>query len=66
MRYTNSEIASCIDEHIHSQVKRDILKSRLIDGMLYDDLAEMYGYSVRQVKRIVYKGQEELLKHLEP
>ena len=58
IEYTNSQISDAIGEHIHDAKHRDILKDRLIDGMVYDDLAEKYNYSVRQIKRIVYKGQK--------
>lgn len=62
--YTNSQIASLIDEHIHSERDRKILKRRLIDGICYEPLAEEFDLSVVQVKRIVYKAQEKLLRHL--
>ena len=62
--YTNSQIASLINEHIHSERDRQILKRRLIDGRCYEPLAEEFGMSDRQIKRIVYKLQERLFKHL--
>ena len=43
---------------------RAILKSRLIDGLTYDELSEMYYMSPRQIKRIVYKSQEVLFRHI--
>ena len=60
--YTNSEIALIIDEHIHSDRDRQILKSRLIDGMTYEKIAEKYDLSDRQVKRIIYKRQSIVFK----
>lgn len=62
--YTNSQISILIDEHIHSERDRKILKRRLIDGLCYEPLAEEFDLSVAQVKRIVYKAQEKLLRHL--
>ncbi len=62
--YTNSEIALIIDEHIHSDRDRQILKSRLIDGMTYEKIAEKYDLSDRQVKRIIYKRQSIVFKNL--
>lgn len=64
IEYTNSAIAALIDEHIHSERDRKILKRRLIDGICYEPLAEEFDLSVVQVKRIVYKAQEKLLRHL--
>lgn len=62
--YTNSEIEKAIDEIIHSQKYRYILKRRLIDGICYEPLSEEVSMSVRQVKRIVYKAQDQLFKKL--
>lgn len=62
--YTNSGIASLIDEHIHSERDRKILKRRLIDGICFEPLAEEFDLSVRQVKSIVYRAQERLFRHL--
>lgn len=62
IEYTNSEISSAIDEHIHSERDRNLLKDRLINGMRYEPLAEKYELSVAQVKRIVYKEQSKLFK----
>lgn len=60
--YTNSEIASFIDEHIHSERNRLILKRRLIDGVCYEPLAEEFDLSVRQIKRIVCSAQAILFE----
>lgn len=64
IEYTNSQISAVIDEHIHSQRDRLILKRRLVDGIFFEPLAEEFDLSVRQVKNIVYKGTEIILKHL--
>ena len=47
-----------------NQRHRAILKSRLIDGLTYDELSEMYYMSPRQIKRIVYKSQDVLFRHI--
>lgn len=62
--YANSEISALIDEYIHNERDRAILKRRLIDGILYEALAEEFDLSVRHTKSIVYKGQEVLFKHM--
>lgn len=61
---SNSEISHLIDEWIHSERDRRILKRRLIDGICYEPLADEMGMSVRQVKNIVSKSEERLFKHL--
>lgn len=62
--YTNSRISALIDEHIHSERDRRLLKRRLIDGVCYEPLAEEFCLSDRQVRRIVYKLQDRLFKYL--
>jgi len=59
--YTNSRISELIDEHIHSERDRKILKRRLIDGICYEPLAEEFDLSVSQVKRIVYKSENRII-----
>lgn len=60
--YTNSQISALIDEHIHSERDRRLLKRRLIDGICYEPLAEEFGLSVQRTKTIVYKAQERLFR----
>jgi len=43
---------------------REVLKSALIDGKTYEQIAEKFDLSVSQVKRIVYKAQEQLFLHI--
>ena len=62
--YTNTDIVRCIDEYIHSERNRSILKRRLCDGISFEALAEEYDLSVRQVKAIIYKEQEEIFAQL--
>jgi DNA-directed RNA polymerase sigma subunit (sigma70/sigma32) len=62
--YTNSQIEHLIDEHIHSERDRKILKRRLIDGITFERLAEEFDISDRQAKNIVYKTESRVLKYL--
>lgn len=62
--YTNSQIISLIDEHVHSERDRAILKRRLVDGICYEPLSEEFGMSVRQIKNIVYKLQDKMFKYI--
>lgn len=62
--YTNSQIRQLIDEYIHSERDREILKRRLIDGICFEPLAEEFDISVRHCKTIIYREQEKLFKHL--
>ena len=62
--YTNSQIEFLIDEYIHSDRDRALLKRRLIDGVVFETLAEEFGMSDRHVKRLVYKLQDKVFKYL--
>lgn len=66
MEYTNSQIKALINEYIHSERDREILYKRLVDGLTYERLAELFGMSDRQIKTIVYKNEEILFRHLPP
>lgn len=62
--YTNTEMSILIDEHIHSERDRKILKRRLIDGICYEPLAEEFDLSPKQIKNIICKAENVLFKHL--
>ena len=62
--YSNSDIDHYIDEYIHSERNRRILKRKLIDGITYEALAEEFDLSVTSVKKIVLKGMDTLLKYI--
>lgn len=59
---SRTEIEFLIDEWIHKERDRQILKRRLLDGICYEPLAEEFDLSVRQVKNIVYKAEDKLFK----
>lgn len=59
---SNSQIRDLIDEWVKGERNRDILKRRLIDCICFEPLAEEFELSVRQVKTIVYKGEQSILK----
>ena len=64
MEYTNSQIRELIAEHIHSERDRSLLCRRLIDGITIERLAEEFELSPRQVKNILYKGENILFSKL--
>lgn len=64
MEYTNSRIREIIEEYIHSERDRAIMVRRLIDGVCFEPLAEEFEMSDRQIKRIVYRLQTEIFKHI--
>lgn len=62
--YSRTEIVAVIDEWILNEKHRAIMKRRLVDGVCYEPLAEEFDMSVSQIKRIVYKCEEKIFKHL--
>lgn len=62
--YSRTEITTAIDEWILNEKHRAIMKRRLIDGICYEPLAEEFDLSVRQIKRIVYKCEDIIFRHI--
>lgn len=67
-QYSRAELEFAIDQwvicHKHAERNRAILKRSLLDGICFEPLSEEFDMSVRQIKNIVYKSQEQLFKHL--
>lgn len=65
---SRSELEHLIDEWIigrNAERDRQILKRRLIDGITYENLAEEFDLSVRQLKNIIYKAEDRLFSHID-
>ena len=60
MGITTNEINEIIEQHVHNEKHRVILRYRLLDGYTYERIAELLGMSDRQIKNIVYKNLEML------
>lgn len=61
-------LREAIDERIigrNAERDRKILKRRLIDGLTFERLAEEFELSTKQITRIVYAREAELLRPLE-
>ena len=59
-----SDVSLLIDEWIRNERDRKILKRRWLDGVTFERLAEEFDLSVRQVKNIVYKSENRIIKHM--
>lgn len=57
---SRSEWERLIDDWIFNQRDREILKSRLLDGVTIEKLAEKFDMSVSQIKRIINKGVDTI------
>lgn len=60
----NSEISAVIDEVIHDERDRKLMKRRLCDGVFFEPLAEEFGLSTQRVKSIYSKYIGKLSKHI--
>ncbi len=60
----NTEIAYIIDEYVHNEMHRALLKRRYIDGICFEPLADEFNISTRQAQRIVYKYENKILPKL--
>ena len=60
VQYSNSQIIEVINEYVHNERDRAILKRRFVDGICYEPLAEEFDLSVRQVKNIIYRYEQIL------
>ena len=59
--YTNSAMREAIDECIHNELHRTILRRRMIDGWTYERIAEEAERTPRQIITIVEQHRRELL-----
>lgn len=64
---TRSQLIFVIDEYIvgfKAERNKEILKRRLCDGLTYEELAEEFDMSVMQMKNIIYRNMEVIVKYL--
>ncbi|MDT3387671.1 MAG: hypothetical protein LIR46_07935 [Bacteroidota bacterium] len=64
INYTNSEISEVIEENIHSQRDRLILRKCFIDGLSHEKISEEINMSNRQVSNIISKYSVMLIEYL--
>lgn len=61
---SRSEWENLIDEWIFDETHRKMLKRNLLDGRTYEQIAEQFGMSSRQVARLIPKLQDKLFKRI--
>ena len=64
MEYTNSQAREAIAEHIHSSRDRIILEKRLIDGLTFEKISEIYQMDVKTVRKRIHRCEEIIFKHI--
>lgn len=61
---SRSDWEHLIDEWILSERDREILKRNLLDARTYEQIAEQFDMSARQIARIIPKLQDRLFRHI--
>jgi phosphoserine phosphatase len=61
---SRSEWENLIDEWIFNELHRAMLKRNLLDGRTYEQIADQFDMSTRQVARLIPKLQEKLFKRI--
>ena len=62
---SRTQIETLIEEWVvgrNAERNRSLIRRRLVDGILFENLAEEFDLSVTQAKNIVYKGMKRILK----
>lgn len=62
---SSEQVLYLIDQWIHNERNRKLMKRRYIDGIGFEALSEEFDLSVRQTKNIAYEGLEKILKKIE-
>lgn len=63
-KLSREEWENLIYQRIHNETYREIISRRWLDGVKQEDLAEEFGYSVRQIQNIIYKCEKLIIKYL--
>lgn len=61
---SRSDWERLIDEWIFNEIHRAMLKRNLLDGRTYEQIAEQFDMSPRQVARLIPKLQERLFSRI--
>ena len=61
---SRTEWENLIHEWIFNELHRAMLKRNLLDGRTYEQIAEQFDMSTRQVARLIPKLQEKLFKRI--
>ena len=50
--YRNSDMCIAIQEYVHNQKHRELLRLRFCEGLTYEEIAEAVNYSPQHVRSI--------------
>ena len=64
MEYTNSQIRELIAEHLHNQVDRKMVFERLVNGLTFEKISEIYQLDIKTVRKRIHRCEEILFRHI--
>ena len=64
MEYTNTQIRELVAEHIHNQVDRKMVFDRLVNGLTFEKISEIYQMDVKTVRKRIHKCEEVIFRHI--
>lgn len=62
LELSRTEIEFIIDEYIFNERDRQIMKRRLLDGVIFDRLGEEFDMDSDSVRHIYYKYRSKILR----
>lgn len=62
--YSTSDIDAVLNEWIHNETYRQIIRCRMVDHMTYEQIGEVFNYSCETVKNVLYDNEEVIEKEL--
>ena len=65
VKYLEEDAKKAIEQCVHHKRNREIVRSRLLDELSYDELAAKYHLDSRQIQRIVYREQDIVFRYME-
>lgn len=61
---SKEQVLELIDSYIFHERNRQLLRRRLVDGVIFEELAREFGLSVNQVKTVCYTAIQKLSSHI--
>lgn len=62
--YKNSDMCRAIEEYVHNQRHRELLRLRYCEGMTYEEIAEVVSFSPQHVRHICKHYKQILISSL--
>ena len=64
MEYTNSLVRELIAEYIHNATDRKMVFERLVNGLTFEKIGEIYQLDVKTVRKRIHRCEEIIFKHI--